>query len=263
VTNHRLRGAMLNAGLTPIALAAAVEVDVKSVMRWIAEERMPYRVTRVRVAHVLHQEETFLWPTPLQDGQSCAVAAAEVERVWPTRSSISSETWHALFSKATKQLDILVYAGAFLIETLDLADVLEWKLSKGTSIRVLVGDPRSEAVITRAAELSLEWLPQRCKTTLDSLQRVDGIGLRPHGACHYVSLFRFDELLLVNTPRLRHLGVPLASAPAPQGELGQPLRLPYASSFDNAWRRWSPAPRQPPDREASPVLTPSTERAQT
>ena len=44
--------------------------------------------------------------------------------------------------RATKQLDILVYAGAFLIETLDLADVLAWKTAKGTRIRVLVGDPR-------------------------------------------------------------------------------------------------------------------------
>ena len=104
---------MLNAGLTPAALADAVQVDVKSVMRWITEERMPYPVTRIKVAHVLHQEETFLWPALIQDGEICT-AAAEIERVWPTRSSISTETWHALFSKATQQLDILVYAGAFL-----------------------------------------------------------------------------------------------------------------------------------------------------
>ena len=97
------------------------------------------------------------------------------------------------------QLDILVYAGAFLIETLDLADVLAWKASKGTRIRVLVGDPRSTAVGMRAAELSLDWLPQRCQSTLDYLRRVDGIGLRPHGASHYASLFRFDDLLLANT----------------------------------------------------------------
>ena len=51
----------------------------------------------------------------------------------------------------------------------------------------------------RAAELSLDWLPQRCQSTLDYLRRVDGIGLRPHGASHYVSLFRFDDLLLANT----------------------------------------------------------------
>lgn len=131
MTNHRLRGAMLNAGLTPAALAAAVEVDSKSA-RWISEDRLPYPVTRTKVAQTLHQEETFLWPTPLQDADACAVAAAEVERVWPTRSAISSETWHALFSRAGERLDILVYAGAFLIETLDRADVLTWKAARVT-----------------------------------------------------------------------------------------------------------------------------------
>jgi hypothetical protein len=31
----------LNAGLTPVALAAVVEVDPKGVARWISEGRMP------------------------------------------------------------------------------------------------------------------------------------------------------------------------------------------------------------------------------
>ncbi len=81
------------------------------------------------------------------------MAAAELDRIWPTRSAISSETWHALFSRATRQIDILVYAGAFLIETLDLADVLQYKAAAGTEVRVLVGDPESAAVRSRAAEL--------------------------------------------------------------------------------------------------------------
>ena len=55
---------------------------------------------------------------------TAVMAVGEIDQVWPTRSTISTETWHALFSGATRQLDILVYAGAFLIETLDLADVL-------------------------------------------------------------------------------------------------------------------------------------------
>ncbi len=192
---------MLNAGMTPTVLARAVGVDAKSVARWIAEERMPYPLTRVKVAGALRQEETFLWPALLEDGDACAVAAAEVDRVWPTRSAISSETWHALFTKASEELDILVYAGAFLTESLDLADILTWKASRGTQIRVLVGDPRSAAVRARAAELALDWLPQRCQSTLDYLSKhkVDGVGLRQHGTSHYVSIFRFDDLLLANT----------------------------------------------------------------
>src|SRR3954447_12169652 len=106
---------MLNAGLTATALAERVEVDPKSVSRWLSEDRIPHQVTRQRVAAALQQQEAFLWPTLLPDSEECRAGMVEIERVWPSRSSISSETWHALFSKATASLDILVYAGAFLI----------------------------------------------------------------------------------------------------------------------------------------------------
>ncbi len=235
MTNHRLRGALLNAGLTPAALAAAVDVDAKSVTRWISEDRMPYPLTRIKVARVVHQEETFLWPGLLQDTDACATAAAEIERVWSTRSSISSETWHTLFSCATDQLDILVYAGAFLLETLDLADVLEWKASRGTQIRILVGDPGSSAVRVRAEELSIDWLPQRCESTLAYLSRVDGINLRPHGATHYASLFRFDDVLLANT---HAHGAWACHSPVLQLRKVSSGRLFdfYSRSFDGVWR---------------------------
>ena len=163
----------------------------------------------------------------------------EIERVWPTRSSISSETWHALFSKATEALDILVYAGAFLIETLDLADVLAWKAARGTRIRVLVADPHSAAVGLRAAELSLDWLPQRCQSTLDYLRRVDGISLRPHGASHYASLFRFDDLLLANT---HAYGIWACHSPVLQVHRSSSAKLFdfYTNSFDRTWRSCNP-----------------------
>lgn len=234
MVNHRLRGAMLNAGLTSAALASAVEVDAKSVARWITEERLPYPVTRTKVAQLLHQEETYLWPTLLQDSDACAVAAAEVERVWSTRSSISSQTWHALFSRAGERLDILVYAGAFLIETLDLADVLSWKASRGIRVRVLVGDPESDAVRVRAEELSTAWLPGRCRSTLDYLYNVSGIGLRTHGATHYVSLFRFDDVILANT---HAYGTWACHAPVIQLRRASSGRLFdfYERSFERVW----------------------------
>ena len=233
---------MLNAGMTAAALADAVQVDPKSVSRWLAEDRIPHPTTRHKVAAALQQQETFLWPTLLTDSERCAAGMVDIERVWPTRSSISSETWHALFSKATEALDILVYAGAFLIETLDLADVLAWKAAHGTRIRVLVADPHSAAVGLRAAELSLEWLPQRCQSTLDYLRRVDGISLRPHGASHYASLFRFDNLLLANT---HAYGTWACHSPVLQLHRSNSALLFdfYTTSFDRTWRSCEPEPR--------------------
>lgn len=196
--NLRLRGAMLSAGLTTVGLAAAVEVDAKSVTRWLTENRVPHPVTRIRVARVLDQQEIYLWPALLQPSGAARCGEIDGEQVWSARSVISSETWHALFTKATAELDIQVYAGVFLIETLDLADVLTWKASRGTRIRVLVGDPDSAAVRRRAAELSADRLPERCRSMLDYVRRVDGIQVRTHGTSHYVSIFRFDDTLLAN-----------------------------------------------------------------
>ena len=200
MVNGRLRGAMLHAGLTAAALAHAAQVDPKSVSRWLVEERVPHPVTRQKVAAILQQQETFLWPTVLVESDAaCGKPVGEIHKVWPTRSMIPTETWHDLFNSATRQLDILVYAGAFLIETLDLADVLTWKAATGTRIRCLVADPDSQAVRLRATELSLDWLPGRCASTVRYLRPVRGINLRQHTAVHYASLFRFDDALLANT----------------------------------------------------------------
>lgn len=228
--------------MTAAALADAVQVDPKSVSRWLAEDRIPHPTTRQKVAAALQQQETFLWPELLPDSDECAAGMVDIERVWPTRSSISSETWHALFSKATDALDILVYAGAFLIEALDLADVLAWKAARGTRIRVLVADPHSAAVGHRAAELCLDWLPQRCQSTLDYLRRIDGISLRPHGASHYASLFRFDDLLLANT---HAYGIWACHSPVLQVHKSSAAGVYdfYTTSFERTWHNCEPEPR--------------------
>ena len=227
---------MLHAGLTATALADAAQVDPKSVGRWLVEDRVPHPVTRQKVAAVLQQQETFLWPTLLVESDADrAMAVGEIDQVWPTRSMISTETWHALFSGATRQLDILVYAGAFLIETLDLSDVLAWKASTGTRIRILVGDPDSQAVRLRAAELSLDWLPGRCASTMRYLQPVGGIDLRQHAAVHYASLFRFDDILLANT---HAAGVWACHSPVLHlhRTCSSPLFDFYMHSFETIWR---------------------------
>jgi hypothetical protein len=231
---------MLNVGLTATALAEAVQVDPKSVSRWLTEGRTPHPPTRQRVAAVLQQQETFLWPALLTESDGCPGLVVEIDRVWPTRSSISSETWHALFSKATERLDILVYAGAFLMETLDLADVLAWKAARGTRIRVLVADPCSTAVGLRAAELALAWLPQRCQSTLDYLRRVDGISLRPHGTSHYASTFRFDNVLLAN---VNASGIWACHSPVLQVQKERSATIFdfYTRSFEHTWRTSGPA----------------------
>jgi hypothetical protein len=230
---------MLDAEVSATALATAAGVDVKSVARWISEDRIPYPVTRVKVARALDQQETFLWPALLEAPNVCEVALADVDRIWPTRSAVSSETWHALFSRTTRQLDILVYAGAFLVETLDLADVVRYKASAGTEVRVLVGDPESAAVRSRATELSLPWLPERCRSTARCLEPAchqAGVTVRLHGTTHYASHFRFDDVVLVNT---HAFGIWSCQSPVLQLQRSSTGGLFdfYASAFESVWAR--------------------------
>jgi hypothetical protein len=201
VTNHRLRGALYDAELTPQALALRVGVDSKSVGRWISEDRVPYPSTRAKVAHILNQHETFLWPALLQTVEAAETALGELEHISLTRSAISSDCWHRLFGQATARLDLLVYAGGFLIESLDLSDVLRLKAAEGVAIRVLIGEAASSAVRTRADELDMPWLPARCLATahyLTGVAHVPGVQIRRHSATLYASLFRFDDIVLVN-----------------------------------------------------------------
>lgn len=228
---------MLNAEMSASALASAVEVDVKSVSRWVAEDRVPYPVTRVKVARVLGQTDTFLWPAASATGFEPDQRLAELQRVWPTRSAVSTEAWHGLFSRATAELDILVYAGGFLLETLDLLDVLRFKASAGTRVRVLIGDPGCEGVRIRSEEVSLPWLPGRCETTaryLDALRPQPGVTVRTHRTTLYASTFRFDELLLANT---HAFGVWAALSPTLQMRRESEFGLFdfYTAAFERVW----------------------------
>ena len=240
MVNRRLRGAMLDAEVTPARLAQLAEVDTKTVQRWLTENRMPYPITRHRVARALGHEETYLWPQLLTDGVGGELRRDPVAGVWPTRTAISSETWHSLFDHVRRQLDILICAGAFLVETLDLAGVLRFKANRGTAIRVLVGDPDSGAVQARAEELGLAWLPERCRTTATYL--ADDFGpnacVRPHGTTLYASQFRFDDTLLINA---HAHGVWASQSPV--------LRLAcadsaifqfYADAFERVWASAAP-----------------------
>jgi hypothetical protein len=238
---------MLEAQVTPTRLAAAVNVDVKSVHRWIREGRVPYPATRRLVAQALRQEETYLWPELVIDDAGTTGASS----CWPSRTAIPSGTWHELFEHATERIEILVYAGEFLFEALDVITAIRFKLARGVAVRMLVGDPNSAAVQSRAAELQRPWLPERCGTTLSDLSSLvgDGLVLRSHRSTLYASQFRFDTTVLAN---VHAYGLPAAQSPVLKVEgANDPLFHFYVAAFDRIWaggsavralrpRKWAP-----------------------
>jgi transcriptional regulator with XRE-family HTH domain len=199
--NHRLRNALIAAETTQTQLAQAVEVDPKSVERWITQDRVPHPTTRARVAAMLGFEETYFWPALLGSEGSRAASQAELVQLWPTRNTVPEEVWRSMFDQATDQIDILVYAGGFLIEAYDLVEVIKRKSDAGVAMRILLGDSRCEQVRIRGVEEGLPTLAERCRSSVEYLASVAGLAgveIRLHQTVLYASHYRFDHAMLIN-----------------------------------------------------------------
>ncbi len=104
--NERLRSAIAQAGLDADQLASLVEVDVKSVQRWIAGNAVPYRRHRTRIATALGRAEQELWPdaTPAPPEPD---ARREILAAYPHSNDLRAPDWRVLLRDATHQVDLL------------------------------------------------------------------------------------------------------------------------------------------------------------
>ncbi|WP_157063212.1 XRE family transcriptional regulator [Luteipulveratus mongoliensis] len=192
---------MAEAGLTAQRLAEHVDVDPKSVERWLSQGRVPHARTRLAVATVLDQEESHLWPSLLGSVPSVAPAPTELEQMWPSRSQVPVEIWQSLIEDAQKRVDILVYAGGFIVETFRLIDRITELSDAGGSVRILIGDSQSDQLQQRGLDEGLPSLPWRAASTWEYLAGVrdlPGVDIRVHSTPLYVSVYRFDDTLMVN-----------------------------------------------------------------
>lgn len=237
--NERLRAAIATAGLGLEDVAARVEVDPKTVERWITTGRLPHRSHRFVTAQLLGRDEAYLWPETVDDDRSRRASQAELVRLYPSRAAVPVGLWRSLVEDATVAVEILVYAGQFLVDSHpELPRLLTRKAAAGTAVRLLLGDPASEAVRRRGEEEGIGAdLTARIRLSLSGLRPLlDGSGaaVRLHDTTLYCSTYRFDDDLFVNT---HVLGAPAAHAPvlhlrrAPGGRL---FDL-YLQSFERVW----------------------------
>jgi hypothetical protein len=181
-------------------------VDPKTVQRWISHGRVPHRETRWTIARELDIDEVYLWPE-LVEGRSTEEREQSVEselvRVHPDRSSVPRDTWLQLVGSATRHIDILVYAGTFLVQTNPrIADMLAERAAAGVKVRLCWADPDSQAVDIRDREEGLRGtLAHKIRASLTyyrNLVDVPGCEVKLHGATVYASIFRFDDAMVVN-----------------------------------------------------------------
>lgn len=233
-------------GVSPDSLAAACEVDPKTVSRWLGG-RMPHPRHRFRVAQHLRVEEAFLWPAFQPRVARLGASGAELVGTYQNRASVPREMWLSLLREAQEQVAVLVFSGTFFAQSNpDVAKMLAERAANGVRVRLCFGDPNGRAVAVRGREEGIgDTLAAKIRASLTyyrSLLSEPGCEVRLHDTTLYNSSFRYDDNLLVNP----HLwGKPASANPVLH------LRRTdatgwfdnYAQSFEAVWanaRPWTP-----------------------
>src|SRR6266540_3296060 len=215
MVNERLRRAILRAGHGPDSLAAALQVSSKSVVRWLAGTSVPYPKTRYRIAALVGEDESYLWP---EVADRRTLAGAELVATWPRRTDVPKHLWTDLLRQAERSVDVLAFAGLFLPEEHpEWLPTLRAKAEADVRVRLVLGDP-------------------------DGRQLADVAQIRLHDTPLYNSIYRFDDELLVN---LHVYGLLAAYTPCLHIRRidGQFFNT-YLESFERVW-----ASARPLDRE--------------
>jgi hypothetical protein len=240
--NERLRSAVLERGVTPVSLADLLEVDPKSVERWIAG-RTPYRRHRYEVAAHLGVDEAYLWPDARTRDQVANASESEIVTIYPARWAVPQELWRTFFDNAEREIGVLAYSGLFIPEDTAIQRIFRRKASEGVSLRILIGDPDSDEVTQRGVDEGIGMdMGARCRNAIvlyQPLRDLDGIEFRLHRTILYNSIYRADDQVLVNT----HIyGTPASNAPVLhlRHVEGGDMAGTYVESFDRVWATGTP-----------------------
>ena len=244
MSNERLSAAISGAGFTLQDFSDRVGVDPKTVERWITKDRLPHRTHRMSAAAVLGKSDGFLWPATHADARSRSATEAEFVGLYPSRGAVPTSTWTDLLDQAVESIDLLAYSASFLHDSIpQFAERLASRADGGVRVRLLFGDPDSEAVALRGREEGIDDLMgARCRLTWNYYKPVlatSNIQARRHGTTLYASIFRFDDVLLAN----QHVyGTTAGQAPVfhinriPGGR----LFAHYLDSFERVWQLAEP-----------------------
>jgi transcriptional regulator with XRE-family HTH domain len=250
MANERLRALLLERRVTTAKLAEAVQVDAKTVERWIVAGRVPYRKHRYNVAAFFGVDESYIWPDALDHEQVAAASESEIVAVYPYRRAVPRDTWGHLFEQAEDEIGILAYSCYFLAEDAGLRKVMADKATAGARVRILLGDPDSPFVLERGRSEGIgDTMPAKVRSAIAmfrTLESVPNVEIRLHGTILYNSIFRADDQLFVNT----HIyGVMANNAPFfhLRKIAGGAIATGYLESFERVWNEAKPLAEGKPE----------------
>jgi hypothetical protein len=237
-----LRRALAESRLREVDVAEALGVDPKTVQRWLAG-RLPQPRHRWGLADLIQRHEDDLWPQ-LTRGITPTINR-EILATYTHRGAVPRELWRQLFASGESEIGILVYAGLFLAEDIDLVRIMRQKAEEGVTIRILLGDPDSEQVALRGAEEGIaEAMAAKIRNVIvlyRLLLDVPTVEIRLHTTVLYNSIYRVDDEMLVN-PHV--YGTAAAQAPVlhlQRRDDGELFGI-YIDSFERVWMTARPLP---------------------
>jgi transcriptional regulator with XRE-family HTH domain len=231
--NETLRRALLRARLSEEDVAARLEVDPKTVRRWL-EGRVPYLRHRWALASVLGVDEADLWPQ-LRTARS---RPDEVRAIYPHRDAVPRDVWLRLFGSAQREVGILDCNGQFLAEDSSVLGALADRARAGVRVRICVRDPTTPDVAkSEAGQWTDDALAAQVRGALvryGPLRESGGAEIRLRRDVLYNSIYRADGELLVSQ---HAYGVPAGRSPVLhlRGADGGDMVDTYLESFERIW----------------------------
>jgi transcriptional regulator with XRE-family HTH domain len=180
MANENLKNALHDAGLTSEALAEIVQVDPKTVQRWVAGKATPYRRHRAKIAQALNLIEQQLWP---EDNPPPASRPEQARRggpddviaCWAQVTDPRVPDYRTFLAQAVQRIDVLDSGGHLPQELIEL---LRGRALEGCEVRVLT----------------------RATINVRDTGTLGGIALRALTGWTMQTLFRADEEMLFTIP---------------------------------------------------------------
>jgi lambda repressor-like predicted transcriptional regulator len=175
MSNENLRAALQHAGITTDQLADQVQVDERTVRRWLAGG-VPHARQRAAVARALDRDQVDLWPEIAVETERRSTPTSDLIAGYPGIDRSAPPDWQDLLRGASKAIDLLGQTLAAVINTPGMADVLAAKAQQGCAIRLLLAAPKPE---------------------LRALLGRPGIDIRVMSSGAWQTIHRYDDQLLL------------------------------------------------------------------
>ena len=229
--NEILCHALIQAGLTEEDVATHLQVDPKTVRRWL-EGRVPHLRYRWAIATMLGADETDLWPQ-LRAFRSIP---DEVVAVYPHRDTMPKKLWLRVLGSAQHEIGILDDEELSPLSDQSIMTALAERAESGVSLRICLykADRPNAPKRTVRPETSSAGNLRDMLAAYTPLPEKGQIQIRQHRGTLYSSIYHADEQFLVSQ---HAYGILAGQAPVLHLRRveGGDMTTAYLDAFEHAW----------------------------